>query len=328
MALTVIKTPVTTNDDNHVCRFSHIGNAIYVDLQRQDTEITGVINYSGKMSLIVENKSIFIVGNTAYINVVSNELDFDGIFKILYTATINFGGNDYDVIVIDKTYQALTGVTGFANSNYRQNYKVGIRLTINGTPTTEREFSPNNTGLIRCYLNSILIDYFSNLPEIDYTEEVYKVENSVISFYIQRKEIWRGFEDEWKSLAGVYFATKSVAQLNTDNRAIDKEVYYESANKYSQALFLTAFEEPVFFTGLPFSISALIGTSLYELERVIESETGQDKADILSQNFNNIVNIIIGSDFANEKELTLYIQTKAGLISGNYAENYAINYTN
>ncbi len=321
MPLTAILTPQTTLPDGHICKFSHGFNPVYVDLQRKDMTIFNISAYTAnKMALIISDNSIFTVGEKVYVSIESNELNFDGIFEIIEIVSTNF-------IIIDKTYQALTGVSGFVNTPSRRNYKVLIRLNISGTLTTIRDFVPNNKGVARCYLNSILIDYFSKLPEFDYTELIQSVKDYVISFQILKKEEWIGSDEKGDAITGSWRAVNAVQQLNNDNRMILREVYYESGSVKSEADFLTAFQEPVFYIGFPFTVSALIGNSTLNINRVIEDPSGSKDEELIPiGNFNKVNAFTLNSVNAQEPFVKLYIETTGGSTQGNYAEDYATNY--
>jgi hypothetical protein len=324
MALTIKTPPETTLTDGHVCKFSHGYNPTYIDFQRQDTSVIAVAFYQTKIALVVNNSSMFAIGSNLYCEVSGNEYSFSGTFLVLNILEIL--GLKY--VVIDKPHSTLTGVSGFANTATRRNHKVYVRLNISGTITTERSFHTNEQGVARCYLNSIFTDYFKSLPEIDYTELIQIVEDFVISFLVQAKEEWIGFDDTYKTFTGTWRAVNSVTQLNNDNRMVLKEVYYEDATTLSTAQFLTGFVEPVYFVGYPFTVSVLIGQSVLNLKRVIDDSVGsKDNENIPAGNFNQVNAFTLNALNATEPHVLVYIETLETSAFGNYADDYAINYT-
>jgi len=259
MSLTIISEPYTTLSDSFVSKFSHAGNPIYYDIQRQDRLITGVGAYSGKISFNTGTDSqIFSIGDTAYIYATDGGvLQFSGEFEITYVASIL----GYQWITIDKAiYSGYTNIDGgFVNNMARTNHRAIVSLLINGTDTTERSFATDATGLARVYVNSIVEDYLANEVDFDYTATNELLDDFAIRFQLRYREAYTGYEDTIsKTVLNDYWAVKAVRQLGGDNRMIDFEVYYTSGSQYSTAKFLTAFEKPVMWPGLPFTVCALI----------------------------------------------------------------------
>lgn len=273
MSLTITNEPYTTLTDGFQSKFSYVGNAVYYDIQRKDRSISGVGSYAGRVAFNMgTDAQIFAIGDSVYIYATDGGvLVFEGLYEIYYIDTIL----GYQWITIDKaTFSGYLGIDGgFANNMERTNHRAIVNLRINGTDTTERSFATDSTGLARVYVNSILNDYLANEIDFDYTATNELLEDFAIRFQLGYKEAYTGYEDSLPKYAlNDYWAVKSVNQLGGDNRMTLYEVYYNSASVYSTAKFLTAFEKPIMWDGLPFTVCALITDAQGTISKNIKSQ--------------------------------------------------------
>ena len=324
----VLTTPRFTRADGSVCIISNGYSPLYFDLQRQDTPLTGIFDFGGNLGVVVNDNTIFTQGNKAYISYIHSTGTFTGAFDILLVTNIVIGFVTFPVLQLDTAFVPHVFVSGFANSFTRTGYKIRVQTLIGTDTTTERDFTPDNTGLIRVYLNSMIQDYFDK-HDIDYTVINEVADELVLPFIVQAKEIYSGVSGTYSNIlidgkTSPLFAAKAVAQLGENNLMETQEVYYESPTAYSTAVFLTAFEKPVQFEGFPFSLSFLKGVSSLIIQRVVVIAGVPTVVDLPVQTSNQIHTLPLS---VNASEFTVYLQTGSTSPSfSGYATEYAKDY--
>jgi len=314
----IVRTPEFTRADGSVCQISNGFNSVFIDLQRQDSVVSGIFNNSGKLGVVVNDNSIYTDKCYLFYNHATGT--YSGVFDILIVGQIVIGFVTFDVLILDTAFIPHTFVDGFANSFNRKNYKIITYAVINGTTeTTEREFTPDNTGLVRVYVDSMLKDYFSKTYEPDYTVMNEVATDHVLTFRIQAKEQYQDYEGTFAYLTGTWRAAKSVAQVGENNLMEEFEVYYSGVGVYSTAKFLTAFKEPVMWDGFPFSLSFLRGVSSLTVQKVVNGVA----ANLTVQSARQIHTMPL----ALTDDSTVYLQTGSGIVGSSlYAIDYAIDY--
>lgn len=263
MNLTVLNNPETELANGHVCKFSHGFNSIYVDVVRQDYEITASSSDAGFLALFVADTSVFTLNQKVFY------LGLDALGNTVKTGTAT-------IWKIEPTYIAL--LTAATNQlTPPQPINVIVDGTINLIATTKREveisgtindgvndrafttrrFSYDNTGTVRVYINGLIRSLFAKRYDID--ETIHNEKQFGAALYLEGitcKDINTSVEIEL--LGSSYIAVKSIEQIGSDNRLVDYEVYNNGVIN-STASFLTAFKKPVFFSAFPYTLMSAIG---------------------------------------------------------------------
>jgi len=322
MAITIKTAPTTTRSDSTVCYMNAAYNNVYIDLQRQDTQITALARYSPlKFKLNVADASIFAVDATAYVEVLLDGiLEFAGTYDILAVDAVN------NFIVIDKAWYSTSGtVTGFANTSLRLQHKVFVKITVDAVISIAAAYHTDSAGVARVYLKSLLQKYFDNTLDADYTAVNKKLDGKDFEFYCSYKEEYYGYyTDLYHKLPAVWKAVKAVQQIGDDLRMVDYEIYYYGLGVYSTAKFLTAFVEPVYFENYPFAIGALFGPSTVNIDREVTYHDGSTTVTALDMAEADGVNTITLTSSVSSPHCWLAL--KVGTGDNEYINDYILNY--
>ncbi len=278
----ILNLPQTTLADGHICKFSFSGsqkNTLFVDVGRKDYTITGsnaqtIVTTDFLLLDITEDLSDLAVGDEVFVFAVDeNEVvEFEQTATILQVNTVD----DYIVLNIEVPggYNLTKG--GYVNTISDLKREVEMTGKVCGDSTTvfavdfiKRRFSFNKFGVVRCYLNAILDDFYAK--RYDFSFQDFFVRFGAVMFEITFTDL-DTTDSVQKEFSYKFFGVKSVQQLGGDKRMGEYEVYgYDS--KYSTAKFLTAMRKPVAFQNYPFFMYALIG-------RVDETLGFQESEDV------------------------------------------------
>ena len=329
MSLTITKSPTTTLSDGFISKHSSIGNPIYYDIQRKDTLIAGVGSSSGNVAFNVgTGTQIYTPGDTVYVYASDGGVELiKGQYTVLTAATI-LGSNW--ISINRTTFSGYLGIDGgFVNQLGRRNHRVEVQLTINSETTSTLSFSTDLRGLARVYVNGLIQSYIARTLSITYAQVQELLTDFDIAFALRYRELWLGYsEDLFKTDANTYYACKAVQQLGTNNRMTLYETYYLNASAYSQSEFLTAFEKPKYWEGMPFTVCALITDLTAPVDKNIKSYNAGTTATaqltlvgkgVYALQFNPVAGSL-------KSELWLSTNEEIGSEVNSYVENYVIDY--
>lgn len=278
--LQIISRPETEMTDGNLCRFSFGFNSVYWDIAKRQHLITGsTLGDGGFCKLFLYSTIDLGINQRLWIRAIdiNNNVIKEGWFTVIDS---NMTTAPYYVVInTPVTAPANLIVSGFANKPLTQNEKIKVSgfFTVGDSDElfTERMFSYANNGIARCYINGAARDKFAQTYDIDYEVTNHIVEGASLNYELDFTDA----QDEELTLSVLsssnYFIVNSVAQLGSDNRMIEYEVY-NYGEITSNAKWLTAFERPVLFRGYPFGLCALIGRNNSNIKHRIG--TGADFA--------------------------------------------------
>jgi hypothetical protein len=326
--ITVTKQPRTTLTDGFISKYSHIGNAVYFDLQREDTQIVANANYTGGyLAVAVDLETFSSVGSSVYVNAKAGTTTIvAGIYTITLKQTVLIGTTYFYFIVLNLSWSASYSAinAGFVNDLSLKNHRVGVVFISNAGDSVERDFVTNVNGICRIYANSLDV-YFGNSLDTYFTTFNYNLlTDKVLNFSFKYREKWLNQTSDFIIVPATNYVVKSVGQLNTSNQLISNEVYFNSSSVKSTALFLTPFEKPVIFSGYDFSISALVtDVQAQDYATVIDGATKYvcDPAD------NGVVAFKIDTTGINY-DFEFWLETSGGEMTtlNDYVDDYVDDY--
>lgn len=231
-------------------------NPIVCTFQRKDYVITGITSYSPTQIKVALSTVLTIDQYQMAIN--------DGIY--FKSAKYDFYGkaDAYDAGLIVTASYLGADTAGYLNIiNHKPSHLIEVEITTGDNPIPEFQavvsalFYSNKRGFTRADLATYLQTFLSTEETYDYLATNYRDYNLAGSFTIRYREVWTGGNSPW--FAAPYpmyytFAAQQLGDLYGGNMAEYVPFLTVSAAKY-KAKFLTGFNKPTLFNGLPFEVS-------------------------------------------------------------------------
>lgn len=241
--VTIISRPVRTVDEI-VSRWTASHNPVIYKFSRIDRNITAVIEAGGFLRLTLDDATGLEIGQSGYMNtskykggvVIEN---ISGSF--IYVSGLTLNGSD------------TVGYFNEVKRNYR--IEINIREAGNNKLLGSTSCVPFTDGKGQKDLSSYVSAYLKLINAFGYDVVNERDINASIKFYITYQEKWLGGSGDLVSdnAQPVYAvnAAKQIGDINGQNMA-EYVLVYPSTRL---AKWLTKFRRPVYFEGLPFSIS-------------------------------------------------------------------------
>lgn len=272
-----------------VSNWNSVHHPIKFGLIRKDLAVTSVSEQGGYVRINFSVAPYILNGESIYLS--------SGVYAGVYTVTAF--SNDYNYIIINKTYTS-SSVGGYINRlSGRENYYVSTRVYL------VNEF--NQYVLIGTSVNkpfsdgNVVVDVSAFLKSaIDFNEtfefDVLNKKDTTLSgrFNISYSENWDGSEGEFSTpdTQNVFYFTNSVKQIQ-DRYGANMGEYVPFAT-VTTTKFLTSFSRPTYFEGFPFALSFIFSDKIYA-RRINKVEE--------TKNVNNSVIDSIESELDNSEAL-------------------------
>jgi hypothetical protein len=187
---------------------------------------------------------------------------YDETTESMYTGIVTNSSGD-PIIVTDIPWVAGMSFTYMNNNTEFAGYYVEVRLTVKGVLEPLTLFAtPNSFGIADVDVSVLLRIKTRPTKDGDYSETLMKEAVKSGRFSMEYREAWYGSDEEWYPEGGSvsppseeilwYYAEcmRSIEQGSNLSEYV--------ANEDNDAPFLNSFEQPVYFTGLPFDISFIM----------------------------------------------------------------------
>jgi hypothetical protein len=272
--MVTITTRPTRSVDGITSRWTAAHNPVIYKFERRDHFVTSVTTVGENLRLLVDNIDDIIVGQQIYLK--TNK--YKGVATV-----VSAGGT-----IVTVSGLALNGNDGSGYLNVtRRNYQIQIRIYEVGsnillgatacTPFTDGNGSKDVGLFVSAYLQ------LKNTFNYDAVNE--RDPYGSIKFYITAQEIWSGgsstlINDGAQPIFAVN-AAKQVGDVNGQNMA----EYVLAYPTTRTAKFLTKFKRPVYFEGLPFSLSFIHSELLAVQLTKVEDRLDINKVPVATGNY-------------------------------------------
>lgn len=187
----------------------------------------------------------------------------------------------------------------------KKNFRYEIEIT-SGTTVITGTWSPDLTGKTRADISGYLKTLVNANDDFKYDTINYRDLNRSASFTIRYRQIWDGDASVWYNAPQPLYVTYSAMQLG-DKYGGNMGEYVPFLNEPNydlKAKFLTKFEEPTAWVGLPFDTSFILSedvvTSEIKLRTISLDVNGNPIASGVINSFllNNDAGYILGNDLS------------------------------
>jgi len=277
--------------DDFALTLNAIRNPTMFEFQRKDISVYTVTDNGSSYCRIKSLGLItFSLGSSVYLS--------SGVYADSGTITdIGIGTDGVNYIDVDIDYISDTS-GGFVNVAIdRKNYEVQVKLFYGYVNYTEYEHyllgTPDSTGLVTINISSALRNICSKINQIDYDYPITQDLSNSGLFYIQYREVWKDYEGSWLTASSYWQYLYSALQ---PPRLIYNNIMEQYEMSFSRdTKFLTAFAEPKFFVGFPFTLSYfahyLFINNTLQLNKIQKykniNKVTRDSETIALQNANN-----------------------------------------
>lgn len=195
----------------------------------------------------------------------------------------------------------------------KKNFRIEIEITSESGVVTG-SWSPNTTGFTRCDISSYLQSLVNAKDDFKYDVLNWRDMNRAASFTIRYREVWDGDSSVWYYAPQPLYVTYSAKQLGDKygGNMAEYVPFLNEPNPTLKAKFLTLFDEPTAWVGLPYDNSFIFSEYIIGSEvkvRTLSLDINKQQVSggiVNSFLLNNDAGYILGSDLGR-----LIIQTGA-----------------
>lgn len=262
--------PVVLISGGNVSRWNAAFNPIVINYQRKDFAVVA-IQQSGANIKVKTSVTL----TTAQYNLgINNGIYFKSDKYEFYGKPLSY--NPTDGFIVNTAYLG-DDTSGYLNVNStRPNFYVETELTTGNDPVNKQvlvaQHSPSVDGHTRADLSPYLQSLLSPNETYDYLLSNYKDYNLGGSYTIRYREVWDTGNTEWFSAPYPLYYTYAAMQLGDKygGNMAQYVPFLSVPNNSLKAKFLTGFNNPTFFGGLPYEISFIYSENVIDKELYLE----------------------------------------------------------
>lgn len=258
--------PVVALPGGNISKWNAAFNPIVINYQRKDFVIIEVSQSGANVKV----KTSVTLTADQYGKALTYGIYFKSAKYEFYGIPLSY--NSTDGFVVSTPYVG-TDSTGYLNVNVtKKNYFVQTEVTTPSNPVIIAEHTPGVDGHTRADLSPYLQSLLSPDDANTYLQNNYKDYNLGGSYTIRYREVWDGGNSEW--FAGPYplYYTYAAAQLGEryGGNMAQYVPFLTTVTIKEKAKFLTGFELPTFWEGLPFDLSFIYSENVINQQLYFE----------------------------------------------------------
>jgi len=262
--------PVVPIAGGNVSRWNAAFNPIVINYQRKDFAIVSISQLGSQIAV----KTSVTLTSDQFNKGINDGVYFKSPKYEYYGNPVSY--NPTDGFIFDYLYLG-DDTEGYLNVNsIKPNFFVQTEITSGNNPIKKdvlvAEHSPNNDGHTRADLSPYLQSLLSPDETYNYLSPNYKDYNLGGSYTIRYREVWDGGNTEWFSAPYPLYYTYAAMQLGDKygGNMAQYIPFLTVPNNSLKAKFLSGFDKPVFWSGLPFELSFIYSENIIDKQLYFE----------------------------------------------------------
>lgn len=264
--------PIVTVTGAGISRWNAAFNPIVVNFQRKDFTVVGVTQFGSTQIRVELSGTIaqFLLAINSALYLKTDNYEFYGKADS-YSET---GG--HGVFLITEVYTVDDSSGYFNIPDIKPGYEVEVEVKYGLDPLHPNfinpTYVPSKTGATRADLAPFLQTLLNFKDTYNYTDASYSDTSIAASFTIRYREVFSGGTGTWFAAPYPLYIVRAAMQLG-ENYAGNMAQYVPFLTTTSpgdKAKFLTDYEQPIYWQGLPFEISFIYSENVIDKELFLE----------------------------------------------------------